>query len=400
MNIKFKIKNNVFIILVIASSLCKVHAASIEKSKNLEPVPYIYIPVLSKNSEFLTLSASTLFQVKTYNDSSKLQSVGKLLNYKELLNNHLGHLNIDDNFIRTSFVETPVVKIADKENVVFKATVEFAGNSSLIPQFSMLSIHQGLRLGFDTSKIYYEMPMNLERYNHTKQTQMIVLGNLHILPLNVRSNENAKAFMEANFSNIIIKNNGNVSIGRKFLSKGFHAQNSKITFYDSIISAPYINSNNDLISIYGNVRFIAESKEPSVLNSHILLNPSDTYHASEIVHKINDSVLHLDGHFNAKSSWVYAVAMDSNKNITFPKVKTSIMNHFKNVAIEIDALVFECYQTEPENILKNTRFSIIESRAEILTLPKIGYKTQEMFKKLKVKLILSSDKKTVYIAFE
>ncbi|MDP1975250.1 MAG: hypothetical protein Q8K37_04690, partial [Alphaproteobacteria bacterium] len=387
--------------LLLTVSFQQVYAAPSVKEKDVEPKPYVYVPVQSKENDLFILSASSLFQPKTYNDSGELQSIGKPLNYKGLLNNNVGALFSDENFIRTSFVSMPMFKLAKKQDLVFKSSIEFAGNASLIPQNSSFSIHQGLRLGFDTANVYYEMPMGLVRYDHTKQTQIIISGNLNILPLApVQKITSNLPYLEANFSNIVVKKEGNVSIGKKFTSKGFHSENSKLTFYDSILSSQYMVSNNDTISIYGNVRFISEGKEPSVLNSKIFLVPTDSYHASEIVNRVNDTILHLDGHFKAQSAWVYDIAMNSDKIISLPKVKTSAMNHFENVTIEIDALVLETYQTEPANVLKNTKFPLIESRVEIVTLPKIGQKTQEVLKNLQSKLVLSADKKTLYIAFE
>lgn len=401
MKLKLSITNSFFIMLLMTSLLQEANAILPTKSKEIDSKPYVYVPVQSKENDLFVLSASTLFQPKTYNDEGELKPIGKPLNYKGLLNNDPSGLYMDESFIRTSFVLMPMIRIADRQHLTFKSSVEFAGNASLIPQYSSLSIQQGLRLGFDTANVFYEMPMNHVRYENTKQTQMTVVGNVNILPLDSnKKNDNNLPFLEANYSNIIVKKEGNVSIGKKVTSKGFNSENSKLSFYDSILSSLYINTNNDIISIYGNVRFVAESKAPSVLNSKIFLKPTDTYHASEIVNKVNDTILHLDGHFKAQSAWIYDIAMNGDKIISLPKVKTSVMNHFENVTIEIDALVLECYQTTPESVLKNTKFPIIESRVEILTLPKIGQKTQEAFKNLQCKLVLSMDKKTLYIVFE
>lgn len=401
MQIKFGIKNCFFMMLFIMVLVQKGNAISTVKQIVVESKPYVYLPVQPIENDLFILSASTLFQPKTYDHSGELRSIGKPLNYKGLLNNDPGDLYKDEFFIRTSFAAMPMIRIADRQHLSFNSSVEFAGNFIFIPRYSSLSIHQGLRLGFDTSNVYYEMPMNHVRRDHTKQTQMTIVGNLNILPLiSIQKTKSDLPFLEASFSNIIIKKDGNVSIGKKIASKGFYSENSKLSFYDSIISGVHINSHNDIISIYGNVRFVAESKELSVLNSKIFLRTTDNYHASEIVNRVNDSVLHLDGYFRSESTWSYDVAMNSDKIVSLPKIKTSVMNHFENVTIEIDPLIFECYHITPESILKNIKFPIIESQVEILTLPKIGQKTYEAFKNLLCKLQLSADKKTIYATFE
>jgi hypothetical protein len=301
MSIKLSIKNSFFIILLMSNIVHQANAVLPTKSKVIDSKPYVYTPVQSKENDLFVLSGSTLFQPKTYNDAGELKPIGNSLKYKGLLNNNADGLYNDENYIRTSFVSMPMLKLSHKEHLVFKSSVEFAGNASLIPQYASLSIHQGLRLGFDTANVFYEMPMGLVRYDHTKQTQMTIVGNVNILPLDSnKKNNKYLPFLEANFSNIIVKKEGNVSIGKKVTSKGFHSENSNLSFYDSILSSLYINTNNDIVSIYGNVRFVAESKAPSLLNSKIFLNPTDTYHASEIVNKVNDTVLNLDGYYKAQ----------------------------------------------------------------------------------------------------